>query len=407
MIGSLTRLCLICSVIILSGCDNEPEKPKKERAPTPSFQAKQVSYGDVANWGAGDYGLFLGAFSKTCDRLARKPLDANFGKDAGWGKVSQWLNICNTRPATSSSNRVKSWVEQNFIPFHVSSNQGEEDGLFTGYYEPELNGSRTQSDTYNVKLRSRPDDLVMVNLGDFREELRGQRIAGKVSEAGHLVPYPDRASIENGALNYNGDAALLWVDNPVDAFFLEIQGSGVVTLDTGEEIRVGYAGQNGHVYTAIGKTLIEMGEIPRELVSLQTIRAWLEANPSRAVTIMNSNKSYVFFQETGLDGAQGGEGVIVTPQASLAIDHGLYPYGLPIWVNANMDGLGNMKNFSQLMVGQDTGGAIKGAVRGDVFWGHGARAKEIAGNMKAKGQMWLILPKFVTFDDIQSGELLK
>ena len=170
---------------------------------------------------------------------------------------------------------------------------------------------------------------------------------------------------------------------------------------------MGYAGQNGHVYTAIGKTLIEMGEIPRELVSLQTIRAWLEANPSRAVTIMNSNKSYVFFQETGLDGAQGGEGVIVTPQASLAIDHGLYPYGLPIWVNANMDGLGNMKNFSQLMVGQDTGGAIKGAVRGDVFWGHGARAKEIAGNMKAKGQMWLILPKFVTFDDIQSGELLK
>lgn len=401
------HLGLICLIVTLIGCDNQDKATTEEKSEAPTFQVKQVSYDDVLNWGAGDYSLFLEAFSKTCNRLANKPADSTFSKDAGWGTVKEWLDICNTRPVDAPSSTIKLWVEQNFTPFHVSSNTGKNEGLFTGYYEPELNGSRTQSDIYNVKLRARPDDLVMVNLGDFREELRGQRIAGKVSEAGQLIPYPDRANIENGALSYNGDKALLWVDNPVDAFFLEIQGSGVVTLDTGETVRVGYAGQNGHVYTAIGRTLIDMGEIPRELVSLQTIRAWLEKNPDRAADIMNSNKSYVFFQETGLKGAQGGEGVIVTPRTSLAIDHGLYPYGLPIWVNANMEGLGNMDVFSQLMVGQDTGGAIKGAVRGDVFWGHGSRAEDIAGNMKATGQMWLILPKFVTFEGIQNGELLK
>ena len=232
----------------------------------------------------------------------------------------------------------------------------------------------------------------MVQLGDFRDDLKGRRIAGRVVN-GRLFPYEDRAEIEAGKLSPARQDIIAWANDPVDAFFLQIQGSGRIYLeDTMEEIRVGYAAQNGHPYFAIGRALIDKGELTKETVSLQTIRAWLEANPERAAAIMNLNKSYVFFTKLEGDGPLGGEGIALTPGRSLAIDHSLYPYGMPLWVDIEHPDE-NLPAIRRVMMAQDTGGAIRGAVRGDVFWGHGEEAEYYAGHMKSEGQYWALLPK--------------
>lgn len=240
-----------------------------------------------------------------------------------------------------------------------------------------------------MPLLQRPADLVAVELGGFRDSLKGERIAGRI-DGNRLVPYETRAEIDAGAL---GDRArpLVWVDDPIDAFFLHIQGSGKVALDDGSAIRVGYAGQNGHVYFAIGRELIRREVLTRETVSLQTIRAWMEANPAEAEPLMHLNPSYIFFRELDRGGPVGAQNVILTPQASLAIDRSLLPLGAPMWVDVQ-DPLAPETRWRRLMIAQDTGGAIRGPVRGDVFWGAGAEAEARAGVMKSRGRYWLLLP---------------
>ena len=244
---------------------------------------------------------------------------------------------------------------------------------------------------YQVPLHARPDDLVMVNLGAFRDELKGQRIAGRVKD-GRLHPYETRAEIVAGQLPQEHNRPLVWVDSGIDAFFVQIQGSGLVRLDDGSLMRIGYAGQNGHIYTAIGKVLVDEGHLQKDAVSMQSIRHWLENNPADAARIMNQNRSYVFFRALDTDGPVGGEGLALTPHRSLAIDHGLYPYGLPFWVDIAHPETGQPR-LQKLMVGQDTGGAIKGIIRGDVFWGYGDMAERQAGIMKSEGRYFVLLPK--------------
>ncbi len=349
-----------------------------------------ATFADLPSWPEANPQDFLNAFTKTCERIAKKDSTSNYVSDPKWGTVSQWQTLCASLPIPEN---LASWIENNFNPVSVRDGLGNPNGLFTGYYEASLIGSRTQSDRYGVKLRSRPDDLVMVDLGSFREELKGQRIAGRVID-GKLKPYEDRSEIVASKLPPEQDNVLFWVDDAVDSFFLEIQGSGIIELDTGEAVRVGYAGQNGHIYTAIGKTLVEMGALQKEQVSLQSIRDWLKNNPDQAQDIMNENRSYVFFEEKKVEGAVGGENVVLTPERSLAVDRGRFPYGLPFWVDIKSP-MESEDDLNYLMVGQDTGGAIKGAIRGDVFWGHGDRAEYLAGHMKSEGRYWLLLPKFL------------
>jgi len=224
----------------------------------------------------------------------------------------------------------------------------------------------------------------------FREDLKGRRIAGRVID-GKLKPYESREEIVAGDYHHN-DKVIVWVDNAVDAFFVQIQGSGIVELAEGGTMRIGYAGQNGHPYYAIGRELIKREQLTKENVSLQTIRAWLEANPDQADEIMNTNASYVFFRELESEGPIGGEGIALTAGRSLAIDRSLLAYGMPIWTDIAppIEGIGQIQ---KLMVTQDTGGAIRGPVRGDVFWGYGAQAEKLAGPMKSKGRYWILLPK--------------
>jgi membrane-bound lytic murein transglycosylase A len=281
----------------------------------------------------------------------------------------------------------------------------EREGLFTGYYEPELRGSRRRHGPYQTPLYREPGDLIQVDLGAFREDLEGRRIAGRIV-GGRLEPYHDRRSIDRGALA-GRDLELVWVDDPVDAFFLQVQGSGRIVLEDGTVLRVGYDAQNGHPYTAIGRELVERGEMPLEEVSLQSIRRWLEAHPEEAPDLMATNASYVFFRMLGGAGPLGSLGVPLTPGRSVAVDPRFLPLGAPVWLAGSMPALpdevasgpsteptepiGSLP-LRRLLVAQDTGGAIRGPVRGDVFWGAGERAEAVAGRMKHPGRLWLLLP---------------
>jgi membrane-bound lytic murein transglycosylase A len=285
--------------------------------------------------------------------------------------------------------KARDFFEKHFRPWKVSAGRYSK-GLFTGYYEPSLNGSLERHGPYQTPVHARPADLVMVDLGMFREDLKGKRIAGRVN-GGRLHPFEDRAEIVAGKLPKESSEVIAWVDDPVGAFFLQIQGSGRIALDNGEVLRVGYAGQNGYPYYAIGRELIKRGQLTKENVSLQSIRAWLEAHPHRAAEIMNTNKSYVFFRVLDGPGPLGAEGVPLTQGRSLAVDRTKFTYGVPVWIDTQPPVKGYWP-LQQLMIAQDTGGAIRGAVRGDVFWGHGERAERLAGHMKSKGEMWILLP---------------
>lgn len=367
----------VAAPLALLGCAETGEKPAPDK---PVFST--VTFDTLPGWKSDDHAGAIGALLKSCPPMERRGVP-------GFGDASVWRDICKQARGVAKNDRAAAqrFFELNFRPAAVSGRDGPS-GLMTGYYEPELRGARQQSARFNVPLHVRPPDLVTVSLGRFREDLKGKRIAGRVVQ-GRLIPYPDRGSIERGALN-NKDLELVWVDSAADAFFLHIQGSGRIRLPDGAIMRVGYAGTNGHPYTAIGRELIARGAVPREKMSMQAIRGWLAANPGDGARLMRTNKSYVFFRELTGDGPLGAQGVALTPERSLAVDRRLLPLGLPVWLDTTEpDGT----TFRRLMVAQDTGGAIRGAVRADVFWGPGARAADRAGKMKSAGRYWFLIPR--------------
>lgn len=368
--------------ILLSSCAGGPKAPSKDIHLVPA------SFADLPGWQQDDLQGFTAALSRSCERILKQNPDSTFGSLKEAGTYLDWQGICLDLKALQPAD-TRTFIERHFTPYAV--NPGEK-GLFTGYYEASLKASRTRHGPYQTPLYTRPGDLVMVNLGDFREELKGQRIAGRVV-GGNLKPYETRAQIVSGDWPHN-DKAFLWVDNPADAFFVQVQGSGLVELDTGETVRIGYAGQNGHPYYAIGRELVKRGEVPKDEISMQAIDSWLTQHPDQAAELMNTNRSYVFFKESpDTDGGPtGGSGAALTPLRSLAVDRSLLPYGLPLYVDAAEPAPG-YRPFRRLMIAQDTGGAIIGPVRGDVFWGHGKDAEELAGVMKSEGRYWALLPK--------------
>lgn len=373
-------------MVILSGCAATPKPETQEHV-----VLQTASFSDLPGWNADTIREALPALQSSCARILKKPAGAPFGKLDQARTYGEWHPVCRALANNTfrSDAQLRAFFEHHFQPYAVTNGKTSE-GLFTGYYEATLRGSQSKHGLYRYPLHARPDDLVMVQLGDFREDLKGRRIAGRVVN-GSLKPYEDRADIVAGQWPHN-DKVLLWVDSPVDAFFVQIQGSGTVEMDDGSIMRIGYAGQNGHPYYAIGRELIKRGALTKDTVSMQSIREWLEHNPDQADEVMNTNQSYVFFTAKSEPGAIGGEGVVLTPERSLAIDHTLLPYGLPVWVSAQAP-MESETDINRLMVAQDTGGAIRGAVRGDVFWGHGKRAEHMAGPMKSRGQYWVLLPR--------------
>jgi membrane-bound lytic murein transglycosylase A len=283
---------------------------------------------------------------------------------------------------------ARTFFEHAFTPFSVQED-GEANGLFTGYYVPVLQGRSTADADFDVPLLARPDDLVSVDLGNFMTALSGQKIYGRVVD-GRLAPYFSRADIETGAWSQTPQP-LVWLQDPVDAFFLHIQGSGVVQLEDGRTERLGFAGKNGLPYTSVGRYLIRENLLGKHEASMQGIRAWVAANPDARQSVLHQNDSYVFFEKQQANGAIGALNVALTPTRSLAVDRRHIPLGAPLWLS--IDAPANQDVSNRLMIAQDTGGAIKGAVRGDFYWGEGDEAGARAGRMKQQGRYFILLPK--------------
>jgi|CXWL01.1.fsa_nt_gi membrane-bound lytic murein transglycosylase A len=345
------------------------------------------------------------ALARSCGIWANKPAGQRTAIGGVEVTAAAWRGACARLQMASGDDpaALRAALESAFTPWAAWNNDLRV-GLFTGYYEPLLRGSRSRSDRYRVPLYVRPADLVAIDLSAFRPEWKGIKIGGHFVR-GAFEPYPDRAAIDAGALVGRG-LELVWVDDAVDAFFLHIQGSGRVAMADGSTLRIGYAGQNGRPYVAIGKELVDLGALRREEVSMQSIRAWLGAHPDQATAILQKNPSYVFFRRLDGEGPLGSQGVALTPGRSLAVDTKFIPLGTPLWLESMVPaptlstppgGASATPEpdriMRRLLVAQDTGGAIRGPLRGDVFWGHGEEAADLAGRMKHRGRFWLLLPR--------------
>jgi membrane-bound lytic murein transglycosylase A len=330
----------------------------------------------LPGWQEADLRPALSAFRRSCAVIANKPSSESMG-DYG-GTAADWRKICAQIP-----DDARNFFEKNFTPYAL---RGE--GLFTGYYEPEIHGSRTRHGGYQTPVYGLPADLIRVDLSAFAPRYKGEHISGRL-EGQRLIPYADRAEID--AKGVASAKTLFWCDDPVALFFLQIQGSGRVRFDDGGNARIAYAGENGRPYTAIGRVLLAGGQLARDKISLATIRDWLKSHPRLAQGVMEADQSFIFFQEAPLGdtalGSPGVEGVPLTPLGSMAIDLRQNVLGAPYYVAADP--------VRALLVAQDTGGAIRGSVRGDVFFGFGAKAEARAGGMKSQGRLYVLLPNGV------------
>jgi len=374
----------------------------KEPAPQKDeLTLRAVPYGQLDGWQSDDMRGSVRAFQRSCRAMVRRSDDRGVGPDARMGTIGQWRGACETALAldadTLRKDDARAFFQSDFTPYLVGNGKTSE-GLFTGYYEPELRGKLTRDGKYQTAIYLKPDDMVSIDLGEFSDELKGKKLVGRLSGSS-LKPYYDRAEIEGGALS-GRNLEMVWVDDAVDAFFLQIQGSGRVVLPDGSVLRIGYAATNGQAYYAIGRELIDRGALTRETVSLQTIRKWLHDNPDEADAVMNTNASFVFFQPLKTDpddpdaGPLGSQGVALEPGRSLAVDRRFHAMGVPVWLETS-DPMNADRTFHRLMVAQDTGGAIRGPVRGDVFFGPGEDAALFAGHMNRTGQKFILLPKVI------------
>jgi membrane-bound lytic murein transglycosylase A len=391
---SFTRTSLLVSAVFvafgIAACTTLPSEqaakpPAIAAAPAkPAEQPKEllkpVAFSALPGWEKDDLRQAWLAFMSSCEVLIKK---------------TDWKEPCTIARDVDATNEkaVRLFFESFFVPHQVINADGSDTGLVTGYYEPLLRGARKRGGPYQTPLYRAPDDLLTIDLTSVYPELKGMRLRGRLA-GNKVLPYPSRAEMVQS--NTLDGKELLWVDDPVEAFFLQVQGSGRVKLtDAKETVRVAYADQNGHPYKSIGRYLVDKGEMTLDQASAQSIKAWFISHPSRQQELLNANPSYVFFKEEKLTdpnkGPKGSLGVPLTPQRSIAVDIQFVPLGVPVFLattQPNQD-----TPLQRLMMAQDTGGAIRNAVRADYFWGFGAEAGEKAGKMKQRGMMWVLLPK--------------
>lgn len=389
-VNILCRLAAIFAMILSGVCLAACSANKQPAKLPDKLVLDRVEYSQLAGWSADNHAEAFASFLQSCNAIGRRSDDSATGKGVLELSTREWkaacaqamqLNATAIDPALAAAGynanavtmeQARLFFESSFTPYRAS-NRGNAAGLFTGYYEPLLRGSLTQHDQYRYPVYAPPPDLV-----------KG-------------APYQSRQQIEQGGLK-NKALELAYVDNLADLFFLQVQGSGRLQMDDGTGWRLAYGGQNGFEYVALGKLMKDQGLLPPDGINMFTIKAWLNAHPAEAVTLMWQNPSYVFFTMTPLlpsdtAGPKGGQGVPLMAERSLAVDKNFYPYGLPIFLETTLPLETGAIPYQRLLIAQDTGGAIKGPVRGDVFYGFGDRAETLAGNMKQRGQWALLLPK--------------
>jgi len=371
----LKLLFLLIFAIFLSSCAPSPPEPGIGEA---------IGWDELPGWKSDRHAEAWPALLLQCGVLAKKN--------------PSWEKLCLDAVALGDvdDDTARRFFESRFIPHRINPSNKEDGspgtGLVTGYYEPLLNGSSSRSERYRYPLYAIPDDLLRIDLADLYPELSKMRLRGRV-EGKKVVAYPDRAAIDGEDSPLWGKE-LLWIDDPVAVFFLHVQGSGRIQMDDGSMLAVGYADQNGQPYTSIGKILIERGEIPREDISLFTIRQWLKDYPQQAQALLEENRSYIFFQlrENTDENPRGSLNIPLTPSRSIAVDPGNIPLGSPVWLHTSYPGEPD-GSLQRLAFAQDTGGAIKGYARADMFWGNGDQAEKLAGEMKQEAELYVLLPQ--------------
>ncbi|MEZ5914386.1 MAG: MltA domain-containing protein [Parvularculaceae bacterium] len=425
--------------LTLTGVIGGGEKKRPEPVLRPAgLTARLADFNEIRGWRSDAIDAALAPFLLSCARIDALADDARvnpseyLGENAPVGATlsgvaADWRTPCAEAKAIAARTYIddsaraagaRIFFEYFFRPIQLVAKLEPEWGggapkldklgLFTGYFEPTYEASRYRSAVYSAPVYARPADLVTVDLGRFRPELSGQRVAGRV-ERGALYPYPDHAAINAGALA--GRARVIAYMRPSDLLYLQIQGSGRLRFSDGE-LRLGYDGANGRPYTPIGKTLVDMGALARENVSMQTIREWFDRAPDAdARKVRRSNRSFVFFRvvDEALDpalGPAGSQGVQLTAGRSIAVDTRYAPFGAPVFVSVSDENEDGLPPLRRLLIAQDSGGAIKGAVRGDIFVGSGPRAGDIAGQMRQMGEMYILLPAALV-DRLPPGALSK
>ena len=342
-----------------------------------------ANWSDLPGWAEDDLGAAWPAFLQSCRALAGKP------------QWMLWRAACEEAKGLAASDgaRLRRFFESRFSPYLLTNPDGSTSGLVTGYYEPLLRGARARNAVFSQPVYGVPHDLLTIDLADVLPDLKNMRLRGRL-QGNKVVPYYSRADIANREKEL-ADRVLFWVDDAIELFFLQIQGSGRIKLPDGKMARVGYADQNGHPYQSIGRVLIERGELKPEQASMQGIQAWARANPDKLAELLNANPSYVFFRELPANGKVeegpiGALGVPLSKERSVAVDSSAVPLGAPVFLATTQPN--SSTPLRRLVLAQDTGGAIRGVVRADFFWGFGAEAGAQAGRMKQQGQMWILLP---------------
>jgi membrane-bound lytic murein transglycosylase A len=379
--GVLAGVALV-GANLLGGCATVPSTCPPPPPPASHTAYEPTSWSELPGWSRDEMTDAWPAFLASCE---------------GEGGRQRWQGVCdaarNADPRTSGD--VRAFFQRYFEPFAIVKQVGSQTdavGLITGYFEPVLHGARTPSGRFNVPLYAPPPDLLTVDLGSEYPELRGKRVRARLVGQ-RVVPYYSRADLDRDpALK---DDEIVWVDDALSAFFLEVQGSGRVQLPTGETIRLHYADENGYPYRSIGQYLVDHGELKRGEATVPAIREWAIAHADRVQELLDADPSVVFFREEPLGnpelGPEGALGVALTPGRSVAVDRSAIPLGAPVFLATTFPDSDVALN--RLVFAQDTGGAIGGSVRADYFWGTGAQAATQAGEMRQPGRMWLIWPK--------------
>ena len=370
------------AMMLLVGACATPQPPKVVPAAAPeppkaALRAADLPISAATRTEVSGVDAALVAFRRSCPALLRR------GDRSGLTFAADWQAAC-TAAATATD--AGAFFAAEFTAVAVGAKPGA--GFTTGYFEPEIAGSRTPAPGFAVPLFRRPADLIEVDLGSFAGDLKGRKLRGRV-DGSSLKPYATRGEIMAGALAGKG-IELAWAADPYEAFFLEIQGSGRLRLPDGSVMRIGYDSQNGRDYVAIGKVLLDNGDLPKGGVSMDSIIAWLRANPARAPEVLAANPSVVFFREITGEGPIGALGIPVTPRVSVAADPAFIPLGAPLQVVTRLSG---DRPLAAMMVAQDTGGAIKGANRIDLFMGAGVQARADAGAQAAAADIAILLPR--------------
>ena len=363
-----------------------PDAPTTVTPGTPETQThavdpdwREASWDALPGWREDDLAAAWPAFLESCRTLGNKPV---------------WQGICvaaKALPARPAPEEARDFFERHFTPLQSGA---DSEGLVTGYYEPLIRGSRQRSAATPWPLLAPPDDMLTVDFVALYPQLKSMNLRGRLAANNKVVPYWTRAELEQRRREGKLPArALLWAADPIDLFFLQIQGSGQVELPDGSRARVGFAEHNGHPYQSIGKWLVKQGELALSQTSMEGIRQWAQRNPQRLDELLNSNPRYVFFRELPQTG-EGPIGALGTPLhagRSIAVDPNHIPLGAPVFLATTWP-LSNAP-LNRLVMAQDTGGAIKGAARADFFWGFGPEAGAQAGKMRQKGKLWILLPK--------------